>query len=221
MWGEGGPPIPPRPTPVDWNDTYLARQDARYEELQMLVRNQEVEGGRRRMEGGSMGAVEGGETPFPASETDRRLMQFLEAEEKNEVRQLLERAEAGGGAGDEGLNEAQRKVLMKAAQKVRDKKEKYEEEVLRIEGIKQMIASAIGGGARGGAGATGGSGGGLAVSNFNHPRARMPMYNSSGEDKSDYRSHVQAVKTYLTLQKVVGEQERIQLFFLSFDSKAR
>ena len=221
VWGEGGPPIPPRPTPVDWNDTYLARQDARYEELQMLVRNQEVEGGRRRMEGGSMGAVEGGETPFPASETDRRLMQFLEAEEKNEVRQLLERAEAEGGEGGGGLNEAQREVLMKAAQKVKDKKEKYEEEVLRIEGIKQMIASAIGGGARGGAGATGGSGGGLAVSNFNHPRARMPMYNSSGEDKSDYRSHVQAVKTYLTLQKVVGEQERIQLFFLSFDSKAR
>ena len=221
VWGEGGPPIPPRPTPADWNDTYLARQDARYEELQMLVQNQEVEGGRRRTEGGNIGASEGGETPFPASETDRRLMQFLEAEEQNEVRQLLERAEAEGGEGGGGLNEGQRKVLMKAAQKVKDKKEKYEEEVLRIEGIKQMIASAIGGGARGGAGATGGSGGGLAVSNFNHPRARMPMYNSSGEDKSDYRSHVQAVKTYLTLQKVTAEQERIQLFFLSFDSKAR
>ena len=221
VWGEGGPPIAPRPAPADWDDTYLERQDARYEELETLMRNQEVEGGRRRTEEGSRGATGGGEIPFPASETDRRLMQFLEAEEQNEVRQLLERAEAGGGAGDEGLNEAQRKVLMKAAQKVRDKKEKYEEEVLRIEGIKQMIASAIGGGARGGAGATGGSGGGLAVGNFNHPRARMPMYNSSGEDKSDYRSHVQAVKTYLTLQKVTAEQERIQLFFLSFDSKAR
>ena len=221
VWGEGGPPIAPRPAPADWDDTYLERQDARYEELETLMRNQEVEGGRRRTEEGSRGATGGGEIPFPASETDRRLMQFLEAEEQNEVRQLLERAEAGGGAGDEGLNEAQRKVLMKAAQKVRDKKEKYEEEVLRIEGIKQMIASAIGGGARGGAGAAGGSGGGLAVSNFNHPRARMPMYNSSGEDKSDYRSHVQAVKTYLTLQKVTAEQERIQLFFLSFDSKAR
>ena len=221
VWGEGGPPVAPRPTPANWDDTYLARQDARYEELEILVRNQEVEGGRRRTEGGSIGASGGGEIPFPASETDRRLMQFLEAEEQNEVRQLLERAEAEGGEEDGGLNEAQRKVLMKAAQKVRDKKEKYEEEVLRIEGIKQMIASAIGGGARGGAGAAGGSGGGLAVSNFNHPRARMPMYNSSGEDKSDYRSHVQAVKTYLTLQKVTAEQERIQLFFLSFDSKAR
>ena len=223
VWGEGGPPIAPRPIPDDWDDTYLARQDARYEELQALVQNQEAEGGRRR-EGGSNGASGGRRSPYPASETERRLIQFLEAEEQNEVEQLLERAEAEGeGIEGAGLTEAQRKVLMKAAQKAREKKDKYEEEAVRVDGIKQMIEAAISGSARGGGWGTGGGGGagGLATSSFNHPRARMPMYNSAGEDKSDYRSHVQAVKTYLTLQKVAGDQEKIQLFFLSFDSKAR
>ena len=226
VWGEGGPPIPPRPTPADWDDTYLARQDARYEELQALVRNQEVEGERRRgVVEVTNGAAGGGKKgPYSSSETEQQLIAFLEAEEQHEVETLLEKAQAEGeGLEGAGLTEAQRKVLMKAAQKAKDKKEKYEEEALRVEGIKQMIAAAISrdaGGTGRAVGTTGGAGG-PAMSSFSHPRARMPMYNSSGEDKSDYRSHVQAVKTYLTLQKVAGEQEKIQLFFLSFDSKAR
>ena len=215
VWGEVGPPVIPHPKPQDWEATYLKKQDDRYAELELMVTNKEE---AEREEAGGMGGLEAGGGPSNEGDgitgLEQQLIEFLEQEEEQEVAQLLERARVSTEPG-QGLSAAQKQVLKVAAQKAKDKKQKHNEEVVRIEGIRRMIQAAVGG--RG----TGGGSSGSAVSQPGFPRARMPTYNSSGEDRSDYRSHVQAVKTCLSLQKVSAEQEKKQFFFLSFDQKAR
>ena len=216
VWGEAGPPLAPQPRPQDWETRYRAMQDDRYAELELLVTNKEeadkeaeqrgggaTGGSRRTGDGGSRGVTG----------VEQSLIDYLETEEEQELAQLLEKAKASEEPGG-GLTTQQKQVLKVAAKKAREKQQKYDEEVLRVEGIRTMIQAALGRG--------GGGGGHPPVVGHTAPlRARMPTFNSGGEDRSDYRSHLQAVKTCLSLQRVVNDQEKKQYFFLSFDQKAR
>ena len=216
VWGEAGPPLVPIPRPQDWETTYRTMQDDRYAELELLVTNKEemdkeTEQRGRRATGGSGRTGGGGSRGVTGVE--QSLIDYLEIEEEQELAQLLERAKTSEGAGG-GLTAQQKQVLKVAAQKAKEKQQKYDEEVLRVEGIRTMIQAALGRG--------GGGGGHPTAAGHTAPlRARMPTFNSSGEDRSDYRSHLQAVKTCLSLQRVVDDQEKKQYFFLSFDQKAR
>merc|ERR1711989_28415 len=109
---------------------------------------------------------------------EQSLIDYLEIEEEQELAQLLERAKTSEGAGG-GLTAQQKQVLKVAAQKAKEKQQKYDEEVLRVEGIRTMIQAALGRG--------GGGGGHPTAAGHTAPlRARMPTFNSSGEDRSDY-----------------------------------
>ena len=151
------------------------------------------------------------------TDMEGQLIEYLDRNEENELSMLLEKAR-NSNEPHGGLTPEQQQVLKVAAQKAKEKKQKYDEEVVRVEGIRSMIQAAMMGRGAGGGGGGGGSGSGGYAAPL---RARLPTFNSSGEDRSDYRSHLQAVRTCLALQKVAQDQEKKQFFFLSFDQKAR
>ena len=223
IWGDQGPPIPPNPRPADWEAVYRTKQDERFAALRLMVENREemeAEDEARRAAGdaegaGSVGGTGGaGGAGGGVTDMEGQLIEYLDRNEENELSTLLEKAR-NSTEPHGGLTPEQQQVLKVAAQKAKEKKQKYDEEVVRVEGIRSMIQAAMMG--RGAGGGGGGGAGGHAAP----LRARLPTFNSSGEDRSDYRSHLQAVRTCLALQKVAHDQEKKQFFFLSFDQKAR
>lgn len=221
IWGDQGPPLPPTPRPLDWDATFRTKQDERLAALRLMVENREEmesEDAARRAAGGAEGAGGiGGGVGGGVTDMEGQLIEYLDRNEENELSMLLEKAR-NSNEPHGGLTPEQQQVLKVAAQKAKEKKQKYDEEVVRVEGIRSMIQAAMMGRGAGGGGGGGGSGSGGYAAPL---RARLPTFNSSGEDRSDYRSHLQAVRTCLALQKVAQDQEKKQFFFLSFDQKAR